>query len=474
MKIVNFNITPLFIYVCIGVVFLGCKKNEIDHNILEYVSNNISAYDHIPINSGDNVIINMDIIKPSENTAGFKVFLKEKAIKDMIVSAEIDYNRDLISAYDSIYLSNSPILTDGLFEIEKPKILIKAGDIQSTDSVTVNLKDISSLPFGQTVFVVPIKLITNTKGGMLKSNLMFVRFKVNVVNLTASVVTETGDSDASIMLIQGVPNKKIPLQVRLNQGIDQNVHVVIENEISNDLVAQYNSKNNTNYLPFPKGSYILHNTTLNLNNNQTVARGLELELVNKDLFTELDSYILPVRVNSSDAKKVLADPKKGVFNFLLTLNNISKNSKNELNGEVINREKWKAKSDRTIGPWPVANLMDGNNSSFWIGLAPPDKFEIDMGQNETVKGFKIVPNYTFGYRDCDILEMDVFSSIDGVKWKHEGRYFGSITDPNSNLSNPDIKIVKFNKPVTARHFRYQVLMTTLTGLSSIAEINAIK
>ncbi|WP_164111891.1 MULTISPECIES: BT_3987 domain-containing protein [Sphingobacterium] len=476
MKINKLKSLRLSFYIFVGVLILGCKKEGDPSSLIEYVSKNMSAYKYIPTNSGDNVIINMNIIDLGAQEAGFRVLLKEKYTRDVFVSARIDNNRDLIDAYDMLYNYKSPVFESDLFEIVEPELMIKAGEVQSSDSVKVRLKDVSSLPVGQMVFVIPIKLESKDSGVQLKSELMFIRFNVSAINLTASLSGIKGESDMQIFVSNG-DSEVLPLQVKLSQAINRPADVLVDDEGRDELVAAYNLQHNTNYLPFPAESYKLYNTATVKANETVSATGIRVEIVNSALFKSPNLYMVPIKVNSSDPKNVLADPEKDRVNIFLFVSNILKGAVHELVGDVVDRSIWKIKAAYSASAtFSIEKILDGKNSTYWLGDTKKDLgvFEIDMGGTETIKGFKITPSYG-PFQTSNVLEMDIFSSEDGVNWKQEGRYFGSPTSPTTNVNNPDVKVVKFTNAVTARYFKCKVLKTTFSaGLTSIAEFNAIK
>lgn len=174
-----YAVAILLFYLC----YSSCKKSEIDSNdLVAYVANNLSPYQEIPVNSGDTVIADINLIYLGKLGSGFQALINGTSGKDVEVTGKIDANPQLIKAYDSLYHMHSLALPSDLFKISGDgKVTIKAGQMQSADSIKIELNNISGLKVGKYTYVVPIVLESMAKDVQLKSKLMFVRYKL-VVN----------------------------------------------------------------------------------------------------------------------------------------------------------------------------------------------------------------------------------------------------------------------------------------------------
>ncbi|WP_164112173.1 MULTISPECIES: BT_3987 domain-containing protein [Sphingobacterium] len=464
----------IFLFSCFITLLISCKKEESQTNLLKYVSDNIAAYDVIPVNGSDHVIANMNYMKPSDNKGKFPVILLDTVSGNTTVSAEIDTSYDLIVVFDGIYGSSSPILTSNRFKIEHSEIQVKAGKLASTDSVSLMLNDINGLSEGIKTFVVPVRLKVIQGSGKLKSELMYIRYKVNVMNLKASVSSSATVRDLNVIITPDRQNAAATFRVTLNQPFFKPVVVTLDENNSATLAEEYNKKNNTEYIYFPRGSYKLLNTATVAANQLFNATSIKVQFDDVSLFKDGVKYILPLKTNYIDYPSVAAEETSEVSYLFLELSNILSGIHPVSSGPFIDKTNWALKSGATLNG-SIGNIKDNDNTTHWISVALGGNgwFSIDMKEKNEIRAFQITPAYG-SYRTSGLLETDVLSSDDGVNWKLQGVYYGSATSTTSSPASPDIKVLKFKQPVKAQHFKFIFKKSQVPPFAGLAEINAIQ
>lgn len=469
-----------FIYVSALILcwlYFSCKKSGDDPaDLKSTVARDLSVYGTIPVNSGDIFIANMNLVYPSISGVGFKALLTGAAKTEVMVTAKIDPNPDLLKIYDDLYHTHSPVLPASLFKIEgNGKIIVRAGQTESTDSIKVQLNDVSGLKLGNYTYVVPISMETNQEAAQLKSKMMFVRFKVSVVNSNTSITSLKGTSELNLPNSSNL-DRNVLIQASISTELRQPVEIAVESETSIAFVNAYNSTHQTNYKPFPAGGYQLLSNHVTIPANQKVSDGnIQLQLADLSHFNLSDSYLMAVKIKDNVSAGPPVDPQKNIVYIVLAANNVD-GSNSGLAGTVIDRTGWVVKTLGSYGgePLPAENMLDGSNETSWISDgALPQWITLDMAAVQPVKGFSIVPNYLF-INTIDFLDMEIKSSNDGTTWKFEGVYSGARTTDQSSPANPDLKTVKFITPVTARYFRFNVTRTTIGSYTGIAELYGIK
>lgn len=452
--------------------FLSCKKEKIVNNDLRaYVVENLAAYSKIPVNGVDTVFAPIGLIYRGERTSGFQAMLSEPAGADVEITGRIDHNPDLIKEYDSLYHTNSMAMPKDLFKLSgKGTVVIKAGQLQSLDSLKIELNNFSGLLSGKYKFIVPVAIESVSNSVKLKSRLMFVRFLIEVINLRTSISDISGNS--TVMLFDTDKGRgDVFIQASLDNIIRKNIEVVVEGISDNAYVNAYNLEHGTNFRSFPSGSYKLLTNKVTLEaGNPTSSQNIHVQLTDFSAFAANHSYLLAVKIKDH-LDQQMADPLNNIVYISMQKNNVDP-SNNGLNGDQMNRSNWKINALGYFGTFRPSNILDGSNTTAWIsnGLLPHD-VTLDMGNSHTVKGFSIVPNYQ--YRSYDFLEMEVFSSDDGQKWKIEGKFMGTSTSAESSAILPDLKTVKFINPVTARYFKFNIVKTTQGAMAGMAELYGI-
>ncbi|WP_164122829.1 BT_3987 domain-containing protein [Sphingobacterium sp. xlx-130] len=463
----------IVIYFLIGIY--SCEKDQVDNELLAYVTKNLAGYESVPVNGTDYVVVNMGNIQASNKRAQFQVMLEDSLSQDVAVEAKIVPDANWIKTFDQIYNLNSPELAGDLFEIEESEIIIKAGELASSDKIKLRLNNISKLSEGKFKFVIPIQMKVKTPGAKLKSELMFVRYNVDATNLKLSIEGAPSIKDVQAVFTPGYKNADIPYRVLLNQRYGLPVSVFVDQGQNVDLVTRYNQEHDTDYLPFPIGSYkILGAATINpyqlLNTT-----GIKVQFPDNSFFSTDRSYLLPVRVSSSEPKEVLAIESESISYVFLKLNNIEVGSSHELEGNVIDRSNWLVKRGSSNINGAIENIIDGKNTTHWVTYAVKGDgwFSLDIAKETSIKGFKVTPADVSSLK-LNPLQTEVFSSDDGVSWHLEGVYYGSATQAGSGVESPNIEVYKFITPVTARYFKFIFRTSQAAPFAGLAEINAIQ
>ncbi|MDR6785237.1 hypothetical protein ABIE26_003936 [Pedobacter africanus] len=470
-KVKKTNIYGLMI-IMLHIIFFSCKKDDIAANNLEAeIAKNLAAYNEIPINSGDTVLLNLNLVLLGKKSAGFPVLLEKAAGSDLEVTASIDNNPQLISIYDSLYRTHSPVLPGGLFKVSRGgKLTVNAGQLQSADSIKIELNDGTGLKIGNHTYVVPVRLESTVKKPGLKSKLMFLRYKLLVRRLNVSLQGLSGIGDIIVLNTPDVV-QNIFVQARLSQAVPRNIEVSVETVSNQEFVAAYNAANGTKHLPFPEGGYtIAPSTGVIPAHKMFLSEPILVQLTNLSLFNPSSIYLLALKIKDDK----IASPNNHTQYIIMRGNNIDR-SNTGLNGQPIERIGWRVKA---LGYYRQENLvpelvLDGDHRTAWDSDGQlPQWLELDMGVMETVKGFSIVPSYL--YREDDFLQMEVFSSNDGINWESQGLYTGTATSDQSSPATPDLKTVKFVNPVTARYFKFNILKATSGNYTGMGELFGIK
>ncbi|MFE7085484.1 BT_3987 domain-containing protein [Sphingobacterium spiritivorum] len=468
----NINILLLALSLSCTVLLTACKK-ELDNSseLFLYVPSGSLSYNTL---NGGSVLAYRDKTLEFSYT-GFPAVLTRALDKAVQVKANIDPG--LVESYNKTNNTNYPVLPEGAFSLgEKSQITIAAGQTVSADSIRVQLSDLSKLRLGTTNYLIPVVLTSVNKDIPVSTNRQTMYVQVTVKSI-AYYITGISDKNRVDIVLKRNGNttsgtSTVDIKAKINAVFTKPVTVSVA--ANNGLVEDYNKKNNMTYLPFPAGSYnIIKDNVIIPANALVSSENIEVKLTDMSLFADDKEYLLPLMIKDNPSKDLPpADTSQNVvyLQVSIAVNNIDA-ANPPITGSLINRTTWKlTAADSFFGS--VSNIQDGNNATSYINsLETP--INLDMEQIQTVKGFIIIPNYTFTPM-IDIISMEVFSSNDGVNWKPQGTYEGTQTDLQSSADNPDLKYVRFITPVRARYFKIIPTQSTSGFYYGLAEWNAIQ
>ncbi|MGC4037569.1 MAG: DUF1735 domain-containing protein [Chitinophagaceae bacterium] len=469
-KNINISLVLAIFFLPAPALLFSCKKDSLDtKEVLAYTPVGTGAYNVL---SGQISIFRQTIL--SSAGTSFPVLLTGPFEKDVTITVKIDTS--LISLYDSIYKIKSPRVPAGAFRLVSNTVTVKANNASSVDSIQLQVDNASNIPAGNTVYTVPVALVSADNQIKVSATRQIMFYRVTVTSTSIGLRSLNGTNSETITLsnVGGVNtgSDKVYLQTSLNIPIAKNTSATAQ--INSALVASYNTKNGTNYQTFPDGSYAFEKATAAIPANKTISTdSIAIHFPDLSKFNVGTDYLLPVElIENGDPATPPVDQTKKVAYIVLNIfvNNVDP-SNPAVSGSVADRTAWQVSASSSYRP--VEQAIDGDNATVWDSESNlPQWLQLDMGSIKTVKGFSIVPNYE--YRDDDFLAMKIYSSNDGSVWKLEGEYEGTATDPSSDESNPDIKNVSFIKPVTARYFKFTVTQSNNDSYTGMGELNAIE
>lgn len=445
--------------------FNSCEKDDEVINYDKYVSNSLSTYNAIPTKV-DTILVNMDINLESE-PAGRKVVLKESSNQDLEITGEIDYNPELIKAYNKIYHSNMTNVPEGVFKVIN-KVTVKAGETQSTEDMQVIIDNYSSLENGYHEFVIPVKL-SSKSNDLLKSDLIFIQYRVlitvNNLQMYSSTYTES-------ITVEAVAGEKALVYIEEDMALRMPVDIELVEHNSAAFVEAYNEENGTSYETAPTGSYKLLTDKITIPAGTYYSENAPVvEVTDASKLLAGKTYLLAVSIKNADANQS-EDPLNTMVYIILSGGNIDKSGA-PLEGEVLARTGWTGSSSGNLNTttWP-AKALDGDNTTAWIS-SPGSTFilTIDMKASKTIKGIKFIPNYASP--EHDILAAKVLVGPVSYSTTSQGYYFGTAAAAGSSAENPDVKTIKFLTPVTGRYIRLEITKTTSGTMAGVGEFMVI-
>ena len=442
---------------------LSCKKEKIvTGDVFSYVAESLSAYAKVPANAADTVLKNVGIILPAKQKAAFPAILAKPVNSDVEITTTINPDPELIKAYDSLYRIKSPPIPAGLFKTLNDRVLVKAGKIQSIDSVKIEIMDVTGLEVGEYNFVIPVELKSTSDKVRLKSELMFIEYKIEVKTVDVALYAPGNLRSYSLF------NSDVGLEVVINAKIEIPIpkDILVEVEAVNNQAAidAYNAANDSDYKPLPSEAYQLSqsNTIIKANKNTSDAN-LKFKLTDASKIDPYNDYLLMLKVkadgagNSSKNTVYITMPKQ---KFDVT--------------NTLSRTGWFV-SGEAFSTNTANQVLDNSFKTNWISKVEAGTVKelyLVTDKVQLFKGFCFVPQIT--YPTGDILEMEILSSIDGKKWDVAGTYKGFPTSGRTSAIMLDTKTIVFKKPVNAWFFRFRITKSTVDYFTGMTELYAIR
>lgn len=226
-----------------------------------------------------------------------------------------------------------------------------------------------------------------------------------------------------------------------------------------ELVAEFNSKNNTNYAVLPEGSYELSTTQATLQSGQLNTRGLRVKLKTIGGIEPLKDYMIAISIDQASSQILVNDSLRTTFFKIKGIY------------EDFDSSKWKLLSFTSDeSPNIAANVIDGKTNTIWhtqwkaAKPAHPHTIVVDMNEVKSLHGFNFWPavNTTTG----NPRDLTIELSNDGANWQNAGSF--------TNLSNTFAKQpVYLNAMMQARYFKITITASTgATHFTHPAEISA--
>ncbi len=493
----------LSILVFAGLLFLfnACKKDTFSD--LDRIQD-AADYSQSSVGRANGILIqNVSYGDTTTDVPGAPVFLSAVSGQNTNVSASID--TALVKSYNEMYGTSYPMIRQGAFGLVDSIINIPAGVSQSRDSVRIKLKKGSFLSVGLYPYLIPVRLVSKS-GGSLKSTILFLKMNVQMSQVFARIsdggawydggvygytLSRAGNMmlDYSINKMYDNPIKgpdSLNFSVMLTESIAATNLLMMAGLDNSDSVIQYfNKVNGTNVKPFPSNTFEMQSAQVSMGSRSYVYNGLSMKFKNYDAFNVNDTFLVALKVLRTNIPFCVEPDTASMYQnvFLrLKVNHIYPGNVDATNsgltGTLVNRSNWSVTSsygsDAAYNSSRPSETIDGNNDTYWYspGWSLPQSLILDMGTPQSIKGFRLTPQYV--YIDADFLWVGVSTSQDGKSWTSQGFYFGTPTDASTSSASPDINTIKFVNPVNARYFQFAVFKSTAAYNSAIAEINAIQ
>lgn len=450
---------------------VSCKKETGPslNELYVYLSPGSMAYN---VTGTDSVNILEAGVTKNEWVA-FPVFISRPFNRDVVVTAKIDPS--LVSYYDTISNSTgapSPVLNPGSVALaNEGKVVIKAGNLSSDDSIRVLVKDPSLLKTGALTHIVPVVLEAASENVPVSLNrrLMFLKLYGKIMsagissfgnsNIIRDSAAKSGSSFGgnTLFYVKGILVDKV--------SGNQTVQI----EANNALVPGYGSLTKSSYFEFPANTYQLQKPNATIPAGATASSDSAIiGVTNLNSFEMGKEYLLPLQIKTitgSPQLPAMSNQSIVYVSYKVYSSNLDPRNTG-LVGTNLNRTGWSATASSSYLTNTPNLTLDGSTSTYWrttIALLPAS-LDVAMTAVKTVKGFNINPPTTTSY---SFLTMEVYSSMDGNSWNLEGTF-------NTPTSSSALKTIKFVNPVTAQYFRFNILRGGGTAYVGIAEINAVE
>ena len=459
----------LFLFTCIILFSLSsCKKNIIEmDDDYEKVVKSLALYDSLPINKGDTILVDLKIKFDYYDYVSLPAFLEEIAKSDGKLFARVDYSNTLLNVFDSLYNTKSPRIAEGMFKVSNGGVLnVKKGMIQTADSITLKIDDVSKFTkTGNIMYVVPVLIESKEDNLKVKSKVVFIRYRV----WQTFIINSNVENDVFPVVNTSTTFTLNTIRKRFSYPHEMAIEFELDN--SPNVIENYNSTRGSNFVELPS-ELLTNNNNLVLRSNSLTPLTYPSFTINNTSLDKKRDYIKVLKIKSVNGEPIISNYRM----YLLYYWNRIDPANPRIEGEKVDRAAWAITgSSFFIGSVPD-NIIDGKNNTAWesSGTPAPAWFVVDMKKKITIKGFEIVPNYV--NRRTNFLTMSVVGSDDGIKWDYLGRYAGTATAASSSASAPDYKNCRFLVPLDYRYYKFTAITTSDSnnGYMGLSEIYAIK
>jgi len=477
-------------------VFVSCKKENLGK--LGEVSKEFSQYSYSSTGEAVATYIGKTAIRNETTFAAyFQAQLKDPSAGTTKIKASIE--QDLLSIYDSLFSVKSLTFPDKAFKLRSEgEIVIESGKLVS-DSVKLDLLDATGL-IPNSVYVIPIKLTVESGSAVLKGKYIFLKMKIvgrYVLGSMESFSNETNFYNSSFGLpyllgqfqntsINGINNasKNLSISIKINESVPKDLLAEIIPDQSKSSLDFFNKNRGGNAKLIPENAYKIVKNRASIKANEYSSQDsfkIEFDYSKLQETSDSTSYLLILKMdNTGNPDLLVSDTSKmanlafiQIKNKIISTGNVA-STNDGLTGSTMLRTKWIVSSSggNEDKENPGSNVLDGKISTFWRAAKPsPQDLIINMTDEYTVKGFLFTPQYNNMYESFN--QTKVYSSKDGKTWEFQGYFLAGYTNYESSAEKPDIKTLRFIKPVQAKYFKFQVIDAGY-GNPAIAEINAIQ
>ncbi|MET0392758.1 MAG: DUF1735 domain-containing protein, partial [Chitinophagaceae bacterium] len=227
------------------------------------------------------------------------------------------------------------------------------------------------------------------------------------------------------------------------------------------LVADFNQKNGTAFLPLPAANYrIVNPGKYKIKAGTVKSDSLQIEILNPGQLTDPKGYLLPFTITAiegQDKGAAISTNQRTVYlNVTYEFNNVLPGQAPAA-GTAMSRTGWSVTVSNTTSGALGPAMIDGNNSTAWrsSNTASAAKWAIvNIASQKTVSSFLMVPNYVTTTENA--TQITVSSSNDNTNWTVQGIWRGTGPATGTTAAAPDVKGINFASPVTAQYFRLEI------------------
>jgi len=456
------NRTTIFVEVHFREINLAFK--DVENRYVEIIE--IAQDESAPA-----VIENNDVL--------FEVVLNHVVSVD--VEASIIADNNLVDEYNDVNSTSYLTVPDQWYTISNGNLTISSGETTTEPTQVTFNSDASFESSGQ--YLLPLRLTSSSltiedNADRVYIILDAIYFDVylafnDVEDRNVEIVLARDESDPAV-----IENNDLMFEVVLNDEVEVDGEASIIAD--NNLVDEYNNVNATSYLTVPDQWYTISNGNLTISSSEVTTEPTQVTF-NKNAGFEPGQYLLPLRLTSSSL--TLEDNADRVYIILNVIENDTVGSENDNVGSEndnplaertkVDRSNWTIEVSSTTNlfdDYNKENLLDGDVGTGWLsdGMDTNVELILDAGVEITVEGFEFSLLSFFGALDINPTEIDIYSSADGMDWKHKGKFERDVPTELDDIS----RIPFYSPVITARYFRFE--MTSSAGLVGISEINAVE
>lgn len=265
-------------------------------------------------------------------TKGFEVGLTitRPFINDIIVRGVIDTY--LLKYYDAMNKTTVKRYDLSKFELVDTDITIKSGDIHSSNTFNIRLKDKDS--FIIEPFVIPIRITTKEEVPVsnIRDRMYLVIKSQKLVSASFNVGLERINSFYQPML-NIYP--KFDLPVNLNITLQKDLVITIDYDPS--LISAYNIQNGIAFLELPKDTIVTNDKNITILGNSLISNSnIQIQFPDVNKVQLGKEYLIPIKI--TNAQNAFVSETNGVKFLVLKplLNNIDVTNSG-LSGMTIDR-----------------------------------------------------------------------------------------------------------------------------------------
>lgn len=236
-------------------------------------------------------------------------FGEETQIFDLYVnkSGYVDLSTNVIFSYDesvvSEYLETTPddelvVLPASVGTFSETTVPMSAGQTLAKTSLTFNMNEVRSLiaDASSGKYVFPVRISVPEGGVEINTDKDYLLMQVDLINPVANLKGTSIDVQADLFRNPDITSVTIPLEIDLPFENDD-YSFSFKYEVAQDLVADYNERNMTNYELLPE-CYVMSDLKIEAGDNKGVAN-IKVDLSVLPKYVGGKTYLLPIRVTDS-------------------------------------------------------------------------------------------------------------------------------------------------------------------------------